>query len=689
MLFRSPSLFGGQPFWADPNAMGLYPFYLLVLLLPMGWGMGIFYAFHLFAALVGAHLWVRSLGLSESSARIGALTFGLCGFFWWEIIHPPILAAFAWLPWWAFALENFSKSPRKGWAFICGLCFALIFLCGSFQMTLVELYMGVFYFLFRLAAGPFARQRMGGGTLAVLALVFIWASLPLWAFWVPVCEFFSHSVRVLQAFDFEGFNADLCLAPGDLAQFLFPANVFDAGGNPLPYPALLGNAGTLGIWVFLLGALAFLGKNKRAAFWALGAGGVWVLVAMGREVPLFKWLCEYVAGFSMTRSPFRFVFFFSAAGSLLAALGWEYLQAAKAPELRKIKWFVFLYGSILGAICLLNIHGRGGAITGLLAGGAGLGLWFLAPAFRRAGYWVFVSGFALSAVLNGWMTALSQRGPDSNFDFLKNRPELAEVKQMGGWGRVFIGDGIVYPLRGGGKALSIPLPVDAAYATGLKDVKGYNPLSLWGPSEILDLPLQASSRLLALEVILNGRRKALTPPGFTESKVGPIYLYSAKRPFPYVYGPLKFQVVSSDEARLALMGLKDFNPYELSYFSAPPAGGFVGEAPAGGFLNYQLTRDDPDDQTFQVSRQKGGWTVFSEVVYPGWKAFVDGKPAELLTANHVFRAVFVPMGSHEVRFSYEPVWWGPIRIGLLLWFLSVLGLFWKPWREWTLGVKKS
>src|SRR5579859_6069191 len=46
-----PSLFSGQPFWADPNGMGLYPFYLLVAALPMGWGMGLYDAFHLFLAL--------------------------------------------------------------------------------------------------------------------------------------------------------------------------------------------------------------------------------------------------------------------------------------------------------------------------------------------------------------------------------------------------------------------------------------------------------------------------------------------------------------------------------------------------------------------------------------------------------------------------------------------------------------
>jgi hypothetical protein len=192
--------------------------------------------------------------------------------------------------------------------------------------------------------------------------------------------------------------------------------------------------------------------------------------------------------------------------------------------------------------------------------------------------------------------------------------------------------------------------------------------------------------LLALQVIANGREKAFVPPGFVEAKAGPIYLYVAKNPFPYVYAPARFQVVSSEVDRLVLMNQKDFNPYKLSYFSEPPAGYSLSAAPVEDGLSYQLIRDDPDDQVFQVNRQKGGWTVFSEVVYPGWKVWVDGNPSFLATANHVFRAVFVPAGNHEVRFSYEPVWWTPIRVGLLLWFLSVLGLLWKPWRRWALEI---
>jgi hypothetical protein len=44
----------------------------------------------------------------------------------------------------------------------------------------------------------------------------------------------------------------------------------------------------------------------------------------------------------------------------------------------------------------------------------------------------------------------------------------------------------------------------------------------------------------------------------------------------------------------------------------------------------------------------------SEVHYPGWEVFVDGKKSDISVSEGVFRIVFVPSGKHTVIYQYNP-----------------------------------
>ncbi|WP_375578316.1 YfhO family protein [Marivirga tractuosa] len=71
--------------------------------------------------------------------------------------------------------------------------------------------------------------------------------------------------------------------------------------------------------------------------------------------------------------------------------------------------------------------------------------------------------------------------------------------------------------------------------------------------------------------------------------------------------------------------------------------------------NINLKSYAPNELVYQSDNTQTGLALFSEIYYPkGWKAYIDGKEAEILQANYVLRALEIPPGQHEIRFEFKP-----------------------------------
>lgn len=83
-------------------------------------------------------------------------------------------------------------------------------------------------------------------------------------------------------------------------------------------------------------------------------------------------------------------------------------------------------------------------------------------------------------------------------------------------------------------------------------------------------------------------------------------------------------------------------------------------------IDYQL-----NSSRFKVFTSKPALLFLSDNFYPGWKVFVDKKPAKIYRADYTFRAVPVPEGDHEVEFSYQPE---SFRLGLKISMFTIVVL---------------
>lgn len=74
----------------------------------------------------------------------------------------------------------------------------------------------------------------------------------------------------------------------------------------------------------------------------------------------------------------------------------------------------------------------------------------------------------------------------------------------------------------------------------------------------------------------------------------------------------------------------------------------------------------PESVTVNVKTSAAGYLVLSDSWYPGWFASVDNRPAPVLRADYMFRAVPVMPGQHTVTFEYRPqsFLWGIVISGL-------------------------
>lgn len=129
-----------------------------------------------------------------------------------------------------------------------------------------------------------------------------------------------------------------------------------------------------------------------------------------------------------------------------------------------------------------------------------------------------------------------------------------------------------------------------------------------------------------------------------------IYLNSSVLPRAFIVH--KIRVITKYEHIRSFIKSSNFNPRQEVVLEETPEGGVVDNGEARE-ASVDIIRYSNQKVLLKATSSFSGMLVFSDYYYPGWSAYLDGKPVKIYRANFVMRAIVLPAGEHRILFVFE------------------------------------
>ncbi len=715
----NPYLYGGAPFAADNQSGLFYPVNLLFFLLfpEVTYStMELLAVFHFFLAGAFMYICLRSLslrgaerrsnlppsmhvqpgdcfatlamtGVSRSAALAGALAFMFSDLFVTHFGNLNMIAVAAWLPLIFLSYHRAMTEERPGMAVAAGAFLGIATLAGHIQITLFIALALVLYTLYQ--GGRRLLHSLTRYLLPCCLVALCFAALAL----IPGYEMAGHTVRAEMSYQEA---SQYSLPPVGLVGLLIPG-FFGRGPAGFWGPWDRVEVGYVGVLPLILAGLAVLLRRDRLTRFLVGLAVISLFLAFGGYTILHGWL-YLVPGFDKVRAPARFIYLLDFSLAALAALGLDALLRPLDHRMRAVfhrllkiaPWLwlaITLIGLSLGYHAILTAQGRdatifnrtvsavNGLVFFLLMLAASLVILYLRR-YRWGQRWAVgalaVGLIALDLFSMGAYTDLEHNDPTVGFQ----HPEAIEfLKSDPGYYRIDTGTGV----------WDVWQP-DASLLYGIFDVSGiWNPLQLADYDRYWDavgLRGLRSSRLydfVNAKYVIGHKDVPLDwdkfVPVFDRDPQVNIYLNTQALP----RAILVHQAVAVPDQESAFVQIQDpgFDPAS----SVVVEGGRpLDVSPEGEVSSLDITAYRPNAIQLTAKTSAEAYLVLSEVYYPGWRAYVDGRAEPVLRANYAFRAVYLKPGYHEVRLVFEPLSWKVgLGISVATWVgLAVWALF--TWR---------
>jgi hypothetical protein len=657
--FWNPFNGGGELFFKEMQPGGLYPMNLLLFLLPSHTGgvdlryMDLFIVPTVLVAGLGEYFLLRFLKLSRASSIIGSTIFALGGYTAFVVGHQSIFEGIAWLPWVVLlfikALESLGRN-RIRLVLACGLVLGIVILAGHIQPPAHTCLILLFFAIAAMCRKGAARARIAHAAVLFGTCVFSLA--------VAAIQLLPTTIYSFSAYRWV---AGVRLDPGQRVPFELQELFSPAEYISLIVPSTTSHQFYFGILALILALFGALVSNHRyRRLFALGAI-LSFLYSWGRVSSIFSTLYLVTPFLEKVPESSRafFILHFFVAG--LAAMGADSLiHPLPARSRRKFEitanavlvftsialvivlaaafWYVQRNGH-LGTDSFVS-YGFSAALLAISGGLIFLRKYRMIRLRTLGAALVLLMAFDLTSRLqantprkNTPISADQVYAETGTTAFLKGLPGLFRVADLDKSLPINFGD-------------AYRIQTIAEYGASLS--KAYHDFLYSGPG------FENATRMMNVRYCISRRNAGNLRCLHRDEKTG-VSVYEDPLALPRVAFVSAAALPDASKAGEYLLQTRRFD----------------GES---GIVSYE-----PNDITAVCKSSAEGYLWFSELYYPGWKAYVDGRETPILLSDKVFRLVQVSAGEHKVRLIFRPV---PVFAGaavsliaILLAVISSIGLF--------------
>jgi hypothetical protein len=659
-----PYLWTGQPLFGQAIPGAAYPLNWILFLLPLengqiaSWALAWYYvAIHLMAAGF-CYLFCRSLGRSRTACLAAGLIFSLSGFLG-NTPWPVMMNGAVWIPLVFLFQLRASRGPRPAAnAALSGMFLGIAFLSGHHQIPMFTAvaWIGVWIYLLarnrRLlvaAAAALLFAALSGAMQTLPAyeygrLAKRWVRAPEPVTWSQPVPYSVHAYYDLKAFSLFGI-----VFPGVHAHF-----------DPF-----------LGVVAFSLALFAVTALWRDARVRLLAALALAVLLyALGHNSVFQGALYGLIPELEKARSPSAAMVLFQFAAAALAAFGIDELTASWTA---RGTWILAGFGAFTLAIAEAMIFANKLTFPAddriILTAVIALAAAALFAAWRRHALTGTQARVLLVLLLllelgNTGQYNLADRSDRDQMQWLdkiKGNGDIAEyLRKQPGFQRAEVAQGAFAPNWGvlhgvemhGGMGASVPVNVLESEFFGLTGRRMYGVAYTIAATPQPDAGDEVFAGASGMKVY---RRDA----------------------FPRAWAVHELVRVPNIAEGNILVNQDPGSFRRKAHMEGPPPH----VEPCAAADTVQLIEHAPDRLAIRAEMACDGMVVLSDAFYPGWRARVDHRPAEIHQVDGAMRGVAVPRGTHTVTMRYRPV---SVYLGAALTLLGILGALgwgcygWRP-----------